>query len=65
VSLDKIARTIADFHHKEEEVKNDQAAELRFYFVWNQTDSLQTVVEQLNQFERVDIVVENDKLIVR
>ena len=65
VSLDKIARTIADYHHKEAEVKNDQAAELRFYFVWNQTDSLQTVVEQLNQFERVDIVVENDKLIVR
>ena len=65
VSLDKIARTIADYHHKEAEVKNDQAVELRFYFVWNQTDSLQTVVEQLNQFERVDIVVENDKLIVR
>lgn len=65
VSLDKIARTIADYHHKEAEVKNDQAAELRFYFVWRQTDSLQTVVEQLNQFERVDIVVENDKLIVR
>ncbi len=65
VSLDRIVSTIADYYHKEAEVKNDQASRLRFYFVWRQTDSLQTVVEQLNQFERVNIEVENDKLIVR
>ncbi|MCR4851980.1 MAG: DUF4974 domain-containing protein [Prevotella sp.] len=65
ISLDKIVHAIADYHQMETEVKNDQATELRFYFVWKQTDSLQTVVEQLNQFESVDIVVENEKLIVR
>ncbi len=65
VSLDKIARTIADYHHKEAEVKNDQAAELRFYFVWNQEDSLQEVIEKLNMFEQVNLAVEDGKLMVR
>lgn len=65
VSLDKIASEIATFHHLGCEVQNGKATALRFYFVWRQNDSLQTVVRQLNQFEQVNITVDNDKLMVR
>ena len=42
-----------------------QASQLRFYFVWNQDDSLKEVIEKLNMFEQVNLSVENGKLIVR
>ena len=65
VSLDSIAKRIAAYHHLPMEIENDEARQLRFYYAWNQTDSLQEVVEKLNMFEHVTMVVENGKLIVR
>ena len=65
VSLDSIAKRIAAYHHLPMEIENDEARQLRFYFVWNQKDGLQEVVEKLNMFEHVTMAVENGKLIVR
>ena len=65
VPLDSIAKRIAAYHHLPIEIENDEARQLRFYFAWNQKDGLQEVVEKLNMFEHVTMVVENGKLIVR
>jgi hypothetical protein len=65
VPLDSIAKDIAAYHHLPIEIEYDEARQLRFYFAWNQKDGLQEVVEKLNMFEHVTIVVENGKLIVR
>ena len=65
ISLDVIAKEIAAYYNIQMDLLNEQACQLRFYFVWNQNDSLQEVVEKLNMFEHVDIVIENNKLIVR
>ena len=65
VPLDSIAKRIAAYHHLPMEIENDEARQLRFYFVWNQKDSLQEVVEKLNMFEHVTMAVENGKLMVR
>ncbi len=65
ISLDVIAKEIAAYYNIEMDLQNEQARQLRFYFVWKQDDSLQEVVEKLNMFEHVDIVIENNKLIVR
>ena len=65
ISLDVIAKEIAAYYNIEMDLQNEQARQLRFYFVWKQDDSLQEVVEKLNMFEHVDIVIENSKLIVR
>lgn len=65
VSLDSIAKRIAAYHHLPIEIENDEARQLRFYYAWNQKDGLQEVVEKLNMFEHVTMVVENGKLIVR
>ena len=65
VSLDSIAKDIAAYHHLPMEIENDEARQLRFFFEWNQKDSLQEVVEKLNMFEHVTLAVENGKLMVR
>ena len=65
VTLDSIAKDIAAYHQMEVDLQNEQAKQLRFYFVWNQEDDLQEVLEKLNMFEHVDMTVENGKLIVR
>ena len=65
VSLDSIAKNIAAYHHLPMEIENDEARQLRFFFEWNQKDSLQEVIEKLNMFEHVSLAVENGKLMVR
>ena len=65
VTLDSITRDIAAYHHLEIDLQNGQANELRFYFVWNQDESLQEVIEKLNMFDQVNLAVEDRKLFVR
>ena len=65
VTLDSIAKDIAAYHHIGMDLRNDQAKQLRFYFVWERNDSLQEVVEKLNMFEHVNMAVEDGKLIIR
>lgn len=65
VTLDSIARDIAAYHHIGMDLQNDQAGQLRFFFLWNQEDSLQEVIEKLNMFDHINMAVEDGKLIVR
>ena len=65
VTLEKMLTEIAAAHHVSVEFQNDEAKQLRFHFVWKREDSLDRTVEKLNTFERVNIVVENKKLIVK
>ena len=65
VPLSRIVRDIAACHNMQSEVMNKEAGKLRFYFVWKPQNSLQKVVRQLNHFKRVNIVVENNKLVVK
>ena len=65
VPLDSIAKDIAAYHHLDLALQNEQANELRFYFVWNQNESLQEVIEKLNMFDQVHLTVEDHKLYVR
>lgn len=65
VPLEQIIQDIAEFHGIETDVQNEEVRKLRFYFVWKQDKSLQAVVGQLNCFDRVNIIVENNKLIVK
>ena len=65
VPLDSIIKEIAYYHHLDIELQNEEAKQLRFYFVWKQDDNLQEVIEKLNMFEHVNTTVENNKLIVK
>lgn len=65
VTLEKIVQNIATAYHVGMELRNAKARQLRLHFVWKQEDSLLRVVEKLNNFEAVNIVVEDDKIIVK
>ena len=65
IPLDSIVKDIATYHHVGMDLRNNQAKQLRFYFIWERNDSLQEVVEKLNMFERVNMAVEDGKLIIR
>ena len=65
VTLADMLAEIAEAHHVGIEFRNEEVRRLRFHFVWKRADGLERTVEKLNTFEPVDIVVENDKLIVR
>ena len=65
VTLDSIAKDIAAYYHIEIDMQNEQARQLRFYFLWQPNDSLQEVIDKLDMFEQVDMAIEHGKLIVR
>ena len=65
VPLDKMLAEIAEYHHSEVFFQNEDARQLRFYFVWYRQQPLDKVIETLNHFERVDIVIDDKKLTVR
>ena len=65
VELDVMLSEIAATHHVEVEFQNENARQLRFHFVWKREDNLEQIVEKLNNFESVSIVVEDKKLVVR
>ena len=65
VPLDKMITQIAKHYQAEAVFQSEETSRLRFYFVWYKEQPLEKVVETLNRFEHIDIVIEDNKLIVR
>ena len=65
VALDKMITQIAKHYQAEVVFHSEETSQLRFYFVWYKEQPLEKVVETLNRFEHIDIVIEDNKLIVR
>ena len=63
--LDQIVEQMASYYQVEVVIGNDEAHNLRFYYVWHPGDNLAQAIEKLNTFEHVDIVLDNQKLIVK
>ena len=64
VPLKDITAELASFYHIAIEVRNDETAALRLYYPWNPQMPLQQVVEELNRFEKVNLTLTNDTLII-
>ena len=65
VPLDKMLIEMAGYYGVAVEFQFDEARQLRLHFVWDHNESLDQVVERLNNFEAVNIVCEPKKLIVK
>lgn len=57
--LETIARRIAGYYGYEIEFSTDASKELRLYFHWNQAQTIDAVVESLNNFEQIHITVKD------
>ena len=47
------------------EFQLEEARQLRLHFVWDHNESLDQLVDRLNNFEAVNIIYEPEKLIVK
>ena len=65
VPLDKMLIEMAGYYGVTVEFQLEEARQLRLHFVWDHNESLDQVVERLNNFEAVNIVCEPKKLIVK
>ena len=64
VALEKMLSQIASYYNKEVEFQNDNARQLRFYFVWKQDEGLDVTLHRLNLFESVSVELKSDKIVV-
>ena len=65
VPLEKMLTQIAAYYGKEVEFQNDDARQLRFYFVWKPQESLDATMRRLNLFESITVELNDNKLIVK
>ena len=48
---------IGDFYSYQIDFKNYNAKSLRLYYRWNQTSTIQEIVESLNNFEQIHLTI--------
>ena len=65
VPLDEVASELALYYDKVVDIQNAQAHDLRLYYKWERKDELESIVSDLNHFDHVNLVLEDDKLIVK
>ena len=63
--LDEMVSEIAHYYNKVADIQSEEAHELRLYYKWEPKDSLESVIDDLNHFDRVNLAIEDDKLIVK
>lgn len=62
--LDQMLEQIAPHYGMQVEFRNEDARNLRFYFVWEHDEDLDAVLERLNLFESVNISKEGNTIVV-
>ena len=63
--LDEIITEMALYYNKVADIQNEQAHELRIYYKWNRKNDIESIVEDLNHFDHVNLAVEEDRLTVK
>ncbi len=62
--LKTIAGKIAEYYGYKVEFNNEASKSLRLYFRWNQEDTIEDVVESLNNFEQITINITDKTIII-
>jgi len=64
VPLGEILEEMSDYYHVKVVYRNEDASRLRLFYQWKPEYSLEKVVEMLNNFEWLQLELENDTLFV-
>ena len=62
--LKDIVQEIANYHQLSVVVNNHEAAALRLYYPWNPQMPAEQVIGELNRFEKVNLVIKDNQLII-
>ena len=64
VPLEQIVNDLSAHYHVQVEWRTDEARDLRLYYQWEPSFTLDKVVDMLNSFEAINIMREGDKIII-
>ena len=65
IPLEKILPEIAAHYDAKVTFVNDEARQLRFHFMWHPQKGIEKVVSDLNQFERLNITLNDNQITVK
>ena len=65
VPLEQIINDMSAYYNVQVEWRSDEARDLRLYYQWEPSFTLDKVVDMLNSFEAINITREGDKIIVK
>ena len=65
VPLEKIINDMSAYYNVQVEWRSDEARDLRLYYQWEPSFTLDKVVDMLNSFEAINITREGDKIIIK
>ena len=65
IPLEKMLPEIAAHYDAKVTFVNDEARQLRFYFMWHPQKGIDKVVSDLNQFERLNVTLNDNQITVK
>lgn len=65
VAFEKMLSEIAFYYDLQVKFENNEDKTLRLYYEWNSHSSIENIVKELNQFENVNIELQQNELIVK
>ena len=65
VAFEQMISEIASYYDLQVKFENNEDKTLRLYYEWNSHSSIENIVKELNQFENVNIELQQNKLIVK
>lgn len=65
IPLEKMLPEIATHYDAKVTFVNDEARQLRFYFMWHPQKGIEKVVSDLNKFERLNITLNDNQITVK
>lgn len=65
VTFDKIMAEIAAYYNLQVKFESNEAKGLRLYYDWDSHRKIEDIIKELNQFENVDIVLQDNEIIVK
>lgn len=65
VAFEQMLSEIASYYDLQVKFENNEDKTLRLYYEWNRHSSIENIVKELNQFENVNIELQQNELIVK
>ena len=65
VDFEQMISEIASYYDLQVKFENNEDKTLRLYYEWNSHSSIENIVKELNQFENVNIELQQNELIVK
>lgn len=62
--LQEVLKAITTHYHLQSEFRNEDARHVRLYMKWNRNEDVEMILERLNRFEKVNITLVSERLIV-